>query len=149
MSRRNPSSRSASSPNVEGKTLLFFSLCWTPRKGLYRSNRHLKPLSVAKKFTSSAKPKNLALGRSLISLNAVSNITHSTIASQDSSRMTTTFTAHRTVLCTVEDFNVNFANHDAKSIRYCTVLCALYHVQECNAPDHGTATGAGVHSKGV
>ena len=44
MSRRNSSSRSASSPNVEERTLLFFSLCWTPRKGLYRSSRRLKSI---------------------------------------------------------------------------------------------------------
>ena len=45
--------------------------------------------------------------------------------------------------CTVEDFNVNFANPDSKSERYRTVLCAGYHVQERNVPDHGTATAPG------
>ena len=57
MSQRNPFSRSASSPIVEGKTLLFFSLCWTPRKGLYRSSRHLKPISLAKDLHQVLKPK--------------------------------------------------------------------------------------------
>ena len=28
-------------------TLLFFSLCWTPRKGFYRSSRQLKSISLA------------------------------------------------------------------------------------------------------
>ena len=28
--------------------MLIFSLCWRPRKGLYRSSRHLKPISLAK-----------------------------------------------------------------------------------------------------
>ena len=51
--------------------------------------------------------------------------------------------AHCTVYCTVEDFNVNFANLDSKSERYRTVLCAGYHVQERNVPDHGTATAPG------
>ena len=50
---------------------------------------------------------------------------------------------HCTVHCTVENFNVNFANLDSKSERYRTVLCAEYHVQERNVPDHGTATARG------
>ena len=149
MSRRNPSSRSVSSPNVGEKTLLFFSWCWMPRKGLYRSSRHLKPISFAKNLHQVLKPKEMALGRSPILLNAASNITHSTIAPQDSSRVPTTFNAHCTVHYTVEDFNVNFANHDAKSVRYCPVLCAWYHMQERNVPGHGIATGAGVLSKVV
>ena len=73
--------------------------------------------------------KKLPLGRSPISLNAVWNITHSAIASQDSSRVTTTFNAHCTIHCTVEEFNINFVNHDTKSVRYSTVLCAWYHIQ--------------------
>ena len=60
MSHRNPSSRSSSSPNVEEKTLLFFSLCWTPRKGLYRSSRHLKPISLARDLNQMLKPKKSA-----------------------------------------------------------------------------------------
>ena len=96
----------------------------------------------------------MALGRSPISLNDASNITHSAIATQDSSWVTTTFNALCTAHCsyTVQDFNVNFANHDGKSVRYRTVLCAWYHVQERNVPDHGSATsstGAGVHYKVV
>ena len=62
----------------------------------------------------------MALGRSLISLNAVSNITHSAIASQDSSRVTTTFKAHCIVHCTVQYFNENSANNATQS-RYDTV----------------------------
>ena len=57
MSRRNPSSRSASSPNVEEKTLLFFSSCWTPGKGLYISSRHFQPISLAKGLHQVLKPK--------------------------------------------------------------------------------------------
>ena len=135
MSQRNPSSGSASSPNVEEKTLLFFSLCWTPRKGLYRSSRHLKPIFLAKNLHQVLKPKKMALGRSPMSLNAASNITHSAIASQDSSRVTTTFNVQCTVHCTVKDFNANFANHDAKSVRYrtahdITCRCASYRIME-------------------
>ena len=47
MSRRNPSSRSAS-PKVEEKVCISFSSCSTPRRGLFRSSRHLKPISLAK-----------------------------------------------------------------------------------------------------
>ena len=121
MSRRNPSSRSASSPKVEEKVCISFSSCSTPSRGLSRSNRHLKFTSFAKDLHQVLKPEKMALGMPLTSLNAASNITHSAIASQDSSRMTTTFNAHCTGHCTVEDFNVNFANHDAKSVRYRTV----------------------------
>ena len=59
MSRRNPSRRSAS-PKMEEKTLLFFSFCWTPRKGLYRSSRHLKPISLAENLHQVLKPKQIA-----------------------------------------------------------------------------------------
>ena len=55
-----------------------------------------------------------------------------------------TFNAHCTVHGVVDDFYINFANHDAKSVRYRTVLCA-YHVQEHNVLDHGPASGSGVH----
>ena len=40
-----------------------------------------------------------------------------------------------------EDFNVNFANRDSKSVQCRTVLCARYHVQERNVPDHRSAIG--------
>ena len=59
MSRRSPSSGSASSPKVEEKTLLFFSSCSTPRTGICRSNRHLKPISVAKHVHQVLKPKKI------------------------------------------------------------------------------------------
>ena len=78
-----------------------------------------------KRFTSSAETeKKLALGMPLTSLNAASNITHDAIASQDFSGVTMTFNAHCTAHCTVEDVKVNFANLDAKSVRYRTVLCS-------------------------
>ena len=122
MSRRNPSSRSASSPNVEEKTLLFFSSCWTPGKGLYISSRHFQPISLAKGLHQVLKPKEKkkAFVRPPTSLNAASNITHSAIASQDSSRVTTTFNAHYTEHCVVEDFYVNFATQSRyESVPYC------------------------------
>ena len=87
----------------------------------------------------------LALGRPQISLNAAPNITHSAIASQDSSPVTMTFNAYCIVHYVVEHFNLNFGNHDAKLVRYRTVLCAWYYMQERNDSDHGTATGARVH----
>ena len=85
----------------------------------------------------------------LTSLNAASNIPHSAIASQHSSRVTTTFNARCTGHWTVEDFNLKFANLDSKSVQYRTVLSAWYPVQERNVPDHGTATGTGVHFRVV
>ena len=62
MSRRNSSSRSAcrsaSSPKAEEKTLLFFSSCSMPRRGLSRSSWHLKPISIANDLHQVLKPKN-------------------------------------------------------------------------------------------
>ena len=83
MSRRNPSSRSASSPKVEEKVCISFSSCSMPRKGLYRSSQHLKPISFAKDLHHVMNRKKLARDRSQVLLYAVSNITHSAIASQD------------------------------------------------------------------
>ena len=57
MSPRNPSSRSASSPKVEEKVCISFSSCSTPRRGLTRSSRHLKPISLAKGLYQVLKPK--------------------------------------------------------------------------------------------
>ena len=61
MSRRNPSSRSASSPVVEEKTFLFFSSCSMPRRSLSRSSRHWKPIYryLAKDVHQVLKPKNI------------------------------------------------------------------------------------------
>ena len=58
MFRRNPFSGSASSPKVKEKTLPFFSLCSMPRRGLSRSSRHLKNISLAKDLRQVLKPKN-------------------------------------------------------------------------------------------
>ena len=130
MFRRNPSSRSASSPNVEEKVCISFSSCLMSRRGLSRSSRYLKPISLAKELRQAQEPKKLALVMPLTSLNAASNTTYSATVSQDSSRVTTTFNAYCTGHCTVEDFNVNFAN--SKSVRNRTVLSVWYHVQERN-----------------
>ena len=99
MSRKNPSSRSASSQKVEEKVCIFFSSCSMPKRGLSRSrsSRHLKPIFLAKYLHQVLTPKHLALGRLPISPNAASNIIHFTIASQDSSQVTTTFNAQYTV----------------------------------------------------
>ena len=59
MSRRNPSGRSASSPKVEEKILLFFPSCSTSRRSLSRSSRHLKPIYLAKHLHQVLKPKNI------------------------------------------------------------------------------------------
>ena len=59
MSRRNPSSRSASSPEVEELFLLFFSSCSMPRRGLSRSSRHWKPIYLTKDLHQVLKPKNI------------------------------------------------------------------------------------------
>ena len=44
---------------MEEKTFLFFSLCSMPRKGLSRSSRHLKPISLAKDLHQVLKPKKI------------------------------------------------------------------------------------------
>ena len=155
MSRRNLSSRSASSPKVEEKVCLSFSSCSTPGKGPYSSSHHLKPISLAKNYQV-LKPKKLALGMPPTLLNAASNITHSAIADQDSSRVTTTFNVHCTVQCAVGDFNVNFAIITTQS-RYNTVPYCV-HDTTCRSAtswimDHGTATSdwgrSAVHYKVV
>ena len=61
MSQSNPSCRSASSPKAEESTLLFFSSCSMPRKGLFRSSRHLKPISLAKDVHQVLKPKKIGI----------------------------------------------------------------------------------------
>ena len=76
--------------------------------------------------------KILALGMPPILLNTASNITHSAISSEDYSQVTTTFSTYCTVYFAAGDFNVNCANHDAKSVGHGTVLCAGYHVKECH-----------------
>ena len=59
--------------------------------------------------------KKLGLGMPVALLNAASNVTHSSMASEDSSRvMTTTFKTHCTEHCMVEDFNVNFCESRLK-----------------------------------
>ena len=58
MSRRNPSSRSAS-PKLEEKVGISFSSCSAPRRGLSRSSRHLKSISLAKDLHQALKPKKL------------------------------------------------------------------------------------------
>ena len=118
MSRRNPSSRSASSPKVEKKVSFLSHHVRHPAEAFLDqvAIRSLYPSPNI--FIKWWNRKKLALGMPVTSLNAASNITHSAIASQDSSRVTMTFNAHCTGHCTVEDFNVNFANHNAKSIPY-------------------------------
>ena len=79
--------------------------------------------------------KIFALGMPPTSLNAALN-THSAIAFQHSSRVTTTFNAHCTVRCVVGDFSVILAKkYEARSVRYRTVRWAWYHVSECNVLD--------------
>ena len=57
MSCRNPSSRSASSPKLEEKVGISSSSCSAPRRGLSRSSRHVKPISLAKDLHQALKPK--------------------------------------------------------------------------------------------
>ena len=145
MSRRNPSSRTASSPKVEEKTFLLLSSCSMPRRGLSRSSRHLKPISLAKDVHQVLKPKILALGIAPTSLNAASNITHSAIASQDSSGVTTTCSAHCTVHCAARDFNVKICELRCKvgTIPYRTVRMILSRVRlRAQRPGTGSAGAA-------
>ena len=59
MSRRNPSSRSASSPIAEEKTFHLFSSCCMLGKGLSRFSRHLKHIPLAKDLHQVLKPKTV------------------------------------------------------------------------------------------
>ena len=102
MSRRNLSSGSVFSLNLEEKTFLFFSSCSTPRKGICRSSRHLKPIYPSPNiYIKCWNRKKLALGMAPSSLNAASKITRSVIAAQYSSPVTTTFNVHCTLVCGV------------------------------------------------
>ena len=57
MSRRNPSSRSASSQKMEEKVCISFSSCSRPQKGLYSSIHHMKPILLANDLHQVLKPK--------------------------------------------------------------------------------------------
>ena len=99
------------------------------------------------RFTSSAETeKKLALERPPVSRNTASNIIHSTIADQHSSRVATTFTAHCAVHCTVEEFNVKFCESRLKisTIPYRAMCMTSRARVQCP----GTATGAAVQCTG-
>ena len=53
------SSRSASSPKVEEKTLLLFSSSSMTRRDFSISIRHLKPISLAEDLRKALKPKKI------------------------------------------------------------------------------------------
>ena len=57
MSRRNPSSRSASSQKVEEKVCSSFPSCLTSRKALYGPSRYLKPISMGSDLHQVLKPE--------------------------------------------------------------------------------------------
>ena len=146
LSPRNPSNRSASYQKVEEKVCFSLSSCSTPKKGLSRPYQHLKPIIFGLRFTSSAetekKKKKMVLERPPVSHNAVSNITHSAIADQDSSRLATTFNAHCTVPCTLEDLNIKFcASCGPTQSRYDTVYCDACMTSCASAQYPSTTTG--------
>ena len=124
MSRRNPSSRSASSPKVEEKVCISFSSCPRPGKGLFSSSRHLKPISLAKDLRQVLKPEKVVLGMLPTSLNAASNITHSAIVfTSDDDIQCALYSS--IVHCEVEDFNVKFCESRAtQSPCYAVPYCA-------------------------
>ena len=70
--------------------------------------------------------KILALGMPPISLNTASNITHTAIASGNSSRVTTTSSAYCTIHCAARDFNIKFCKSRCEigQIPYSIVVCA-------------------------
>ena len=152
MSRRNPSSRSASSPNVKEKTLLYFSVCWTPRKGLYRSSRHLKPISLAKTLHQKLKPKKIGAWE-------VTDIPKRCIKHHPFRHcLWRFFTSDDDLQCAFYRtlYSGRFPRKFCKSRRkvgtipYCTVrMISRAGAQRTRLIDHGTATGAGAHSKVV
>ena len=123
----------------------FFASCSTPGKGLYRSSWHLKPISLDNDLHQVLKPKKLALERSQVSHNAASNITHSAIADQDSSRVTTTFDVYCSTLCSGR-FQRKFCESRRKvgTISY-RAVCKISR-GEVQGP--GTVTGAGAQITG-
>ena len=141
ISWRNPSGRSASSPKVKEKALQFSPHIRHPGMALINQVGIRNLYHSANIYIKSWNRKQLALERPLILLNIASNITHSSIADQDSSRVATTTSAHCTGHCTVEDFYVKFADRDAKSAGYRTVLWAWRHMYSAGVHRPGTACG--------
>ena len=94
ISRRNPSSRSSSSQKVEEKFAFLSPHVRCPGEAFLDQVGIWNLYPSTKIYMKCWNRKKLALGRPPISLNAASNITYSAIASQDSSRVTTTFNAH-------------------------------------------------------
>ena len=106
MSRRNSSRESASSPKLEEK-FAFLLLMFDIQKRQLQMKSPFETYISRQTFTSSAETEeNLALGMPMI--NTASNITHFAITSEDSSQVTTTFSAHCTAHCSARDFNVKF-----------------------------------------
>ena len=126
MCRRNPSSKSASSPKVEEKTLLFFTSCSRLGKGLYRSSRHLKSISLDKDSHQALKPK-IIIGAEEVTGIAYRCIEHhpfrhcrSRFFMGDNDLQCTLYST----LCSARFQCNSFENQNAKSVRYRPVLRA-------------------------
>ena len=101
-----------------------FHLMFDAWEGLYRSlDIDLHQVLISKKI--------FAPERSQVSHTTTSNIANS--ADQDSSLVMMSFNAHCTVHSAPKDVNVNFANHDPKSVQYHTMLSA-YPIQCPHCP---------------
>ena len=133
------------------KKLLFYSLCWTPRKGLYGSSRRLKPISLAKDLHQVLKPKKI--GTSEVTDIAKLRVKHHPFRHC----LWRFFTSNDDLQCALYilyktlysgRFQRKFCESRLKvgTIPYRTDITC---VQERNVPDHGSATGTGVHSKAV
>ena len=122
----------------EGKNFALFRIMFNAQKRPLQIKSAFETYINCQRFTSRAETeKKLALDRTQVSHNVASNITNSAIAFQDSSWLTTTFSAHCTVHCAVEDFNVIFAIITPQS-RFDTVprtVLSVGHHAQCYLQD--------------
>ena len=134
-----PVNRGDSSPKLEGKVGISFSSCSAPRRGLYRSSRHLKPMSLAEDLHQALRPKKFGTWDATdIGKRRVKHHPFRHCRSQDSSRVTTIRPSMRIVRDTVESrISTKILRLSNKPVRYRTVRCSWYHVEDGNVPDHG------------
>ena len=129
-----------------GKRLHFFLPMFDTQEGLSRESRHLTSTAFAKEYHQALKPKYIGpwdatdIAKCRVKHHPFRHCLSRIFMSDDDLQC---INAPCTVYCTVEDFNVDFANLDLKSERYRTGLCAWYHVQKRSVPDQETAPWTG------
>ena len=132
---------------MEEKTLLFSPSVQCPGEAL------LDLVDIWIVYPQALKQKKIGTWEATdIAKRRVTNSTHSAIASHGSSRVTTTFNAHCTVYCTVEDVNVKAdSQYQKRSDQRPATCCATRARDSCRFTiytswrpaalrDHGTYT---------